>query len=147
MYNWSTYKWTVFECRNERKFELKNGNFELCIGNIGISCDERTVAWPRTTDAQWSLFYWNPELLGLGRQIGQINSGAFGVFSAELSAPILVQWVPIPCFPLSSKVVPEGWALTVTVQPSGTTLLSSHYFYKKTKPLYPHLKYLFGIGI
>ena len=39
-------------------------------------------------------FHWNPELLGLGRQIGQINSGAFGVFSAELSAPILVLLVP-----------------------------------------------------
>ena len=38
-----------------------------------------------------AFFHWNPELLGLGRQIGQINSGAFGVFSAELSAPILVQ--------------------------------------------------------
>ena len=42
---------------------------------------------PRTTDAQWSLFHWNPELLELGRQIGQINSGAFEVFSAKLSAP------------------------------------------------------------
>ena len=36
-------------------------------------------------------FLLNPELLGLGRQIGQINSGAFGVFSAEISPPILVQ--------------------------------------------------------
>ena len=34
-----------------------------------------------------AVFHWNPELLGLGRKIGQINSGAFGVFSAE-------------CFPL-----------------------------------------------
>jgi hypothetical protein len=48
-----------------------------------------------------AFFHWNPELVGLGRQIGQINSGAFGVFSVELSAPILVvQWVPCPCFPL-----------------------------------------------
>jgi hypothetical protein len=31
--------------------------------------------------------------LGLSRQIGQINSGAFGVFSAKLSAPILVQFM------------------------------------------------------
>jgi hypothetical protein len=36
-------------------------------------------------------FHQNPELLGLGRQIGQINSGAFGVFSAKESGPILVQ--------------------------------------------------------
>ena len=42
------------------------------------------------------------------RQIVQINSGAFGGFSAELVAPILVQWVPCPCFPLFN-----------------------HYFYKK----------------
>ena len=47
-----------------------------------------------------TFFHWNRELLGLGRQIGQINSGAFGVFSAKLWAPILVQWVPYPCFPL-----------------------------------------------
>ena len=39
----------------------------------------------RTTDAQCSLF---SELLGLGRQIGMINSS---VFQAKLSAPILVQ--------------------------------------------------------
>jgi hypothetical protein len=31
-----------------------------------------------------------PNFFGLGRQIGQINFGAIGVFSAELSAPILV---------------------------------------------------------
>ena len=31
------------------------------------------------------------ELLGVGKQIGQINSGALMVFSAKLSAPILVQ--------------------------------------------------------
>ena len=30
---------------------------------------------------------------------GQINFGAFGIFSADLSAPILVLWVPCPCFP------------------------------------------------
>jgi hypothetical protein len=36
-------------------------------------------------------FYQNPKLLGLGRQFGQIKFGAFGVFSANLSAPILVQ--------------------------------------------------------
>jgi hypothetical protein len=37
-----------------------------------------------------AFFHENPELLGLGRQIGQINSGAFWVFLAELSAPILL---------------------------------------------------------
>ena len=33
-----------------------------------------------------AFFHWNPELLGLGRQIGQINSGAFAEFSAKISA-------------------------------------------------------------
>ena len=37
------------------------------------------------------VFHCNPELLGLGKQVGQINSSVLGVFSAELSAPILVQ--------------------------------------------------------
>ena len=31
----------------------------------------------------------NSKFLGLGRQFGQLNFGAFGVFSANLSAPIL----------------------------------------------------------
>ena len=53
---------------------------------------------PRTTDVQWSLFSLKSKLLGLGRQIGQINSEAFAVFSVELSAPVLVLWVPCPCF-------------------------------------------------
>ena len=37
-------------------------------------------------------FNWNPELLGMDRQIGQINSWAFVVFSAEQSAPIGPLW-------------------------------------------------------
>ena len=66
-------------------------------------------------------FHWNPERLGMGRQIGQINSGAFGVFSAELSAPILVQ--------LHESIIQQ-------------------LFLQKTKPsLYPHPKYFFGIRI
>jgi hypothetical protein len=44
-----------------------------------------------------AFFHWNPKLFGLGRQIVKINFVAFGVFSARLSAPILVQWVPCPC--------------------------------------------------
>ena len=42
----------------------------------------------RTPDE--AFFHRNPKLLGLGRQIGQINFGAFGVFSSNLSAPILI---------------------------------------------------------
>ena len=33
-----------------------------------------------------------PNFLGLGRQFGQINFGAFGVSSANLSAPILIMF-------------------------------------------------------
>ena len=48
----------------------------------------------RTTDAQWSLFFYrNPKLSGLGRQFGQVNFGAFGRF-------IITQWVSCPFFPL-----------------------------------------------
>ena len=70
-----------------------------------------------------AFFHWNLELLGLDWQIGQINSGPFGVFLDELSASILVQWVPCPRFPLFNHL------------------------FNKNKPLYPHPKYLFGIGI
>ena len=38
-----------------------------------------------------AFFHQNPKLLGLGRQFGQINFGAFEVFLADLSAPIWVQ--------------------------------------------------------
>ena len=45
-----------------------------------------------------AFYHRNPKLLGLGRQIGQVNSGEFEVYSAELSAPILVLRVPCPSF-------------------------------------------------
>ena len=76
----------------------------------------------RTTDAQGSLFHRNPKLLGLGRQFGQTIFGAFGVFSANLLAPILVL-SPLSMF----SIIP---------------LL----FLQKTKPLYPNPKYLLGLG-
>ena len=56
------------------------------------------------TDYGWSMklfFNRNPELLGMGRQFGQINFGAFGVFWADLSGPILVLRVPCPWGSLS----------------------------------------------
>ena len=57
------------------------------------------VSWskPRTMDTQRKLFFKNHKLLGLGRKIGP---KIWGAFSAELSAPILGQCVPCPCFPL-----------------------------------------------
>ena len=44
-----------------------------------------------------AFFNLNPKLLCLGRQFGQIY---FGAFSTNLSAPILVLWVPCPYFSL-----------------------------------------------
>ena len=71
----------------------------------------------------YGFFYWNPEFLGLGRQIGQINSGTFGVFLAKLSVPILIQWVPSLYFSLFN-----------------------HYFYKKLS-LYIHILNIYlGLG-
>ena len=69
-----------------------------------------------------AFFYRNPKLLGLGRQIGQINFGAFrafGVFLSNLSTPTLAPWVPCPCFPLIN-----------------------HYFYKKVS-LYIQIKNIY----
>ena len=67
--------------------------------------------WTQTTDGQFSLFSLKSRTFGLG----QTNSGAFGVFLAKLSAPILVQWGPCPCFPLFN-----------------------HYFYKKISLYWIH---------
>ena len=53
------------------------------------------------------VFFENPKLLGLGRQIGlkMLGAWAFGVFSAELSVPILGLCVPCPCFPLINHYI------------------------------------------
>jgi hypothetical protein len=56
--------------------------------------------------------------LGLGRQIGQINSGAFGVFSAE--------------FWCNESLVHVFHYSTI--------------FSQKTKSLHPHPKYFWGLG-
>ena len=103
----------------------KNIGFpEHCAKVTNRHCNhEISPEWikTRTTDAQWSLFFHRkPRLLGLGRQIGQIHFSAFGVFSADLSAPILVLWVPCPCFFI---------------------------ILQKTKPSCPSPKHLIGIWI
>ena len=61
--------------------------------------------------------------MGLGRQFGQINFRAFGVFSANLSAPIFVLWVLCPCFSLFD-----------------------HYFYKKISLYIPIPIIYLGLG-
>ena len=69
---------------------------------------------PRTTDTQTELFSKIHKLLGLGGQIGPKFWGAFGVFSVDLSAPVLVLESLVHVFHQS-------------------TIIST----KKTKPLYP----------
>ena len=47
----------------------------------------------------------NLKILGLGRQIVQIYFGAFGVFLANLSAPILVSTVcPLPISSMNQRL-------------------------------------------
>ena len=46
-----------------------------------------------------TFFHRNLKFWGLNRLFGRINFGAFGVFLADLSVPILVLWVSFPCFP------------------------------------------------
>ena len=72
-----------------------------------------------------AFFHWNSELLGFGRQIGQIDVGAFGVFSTEL------------CISTHFGTVIH-LSMFYSIQPL---------FLQKTKPLYSHPKYLFGIGM
>ena len=72
-----------------RKKYLAMSDFLVKISLIPIVVAE--TAQPRNTDTQRELFFENPKLLGLGRQIGGKIGGVFGVFSADLSAPILVQ--------------------------------------------------------
>ena len=77
----------------------------------------------QTVDHQTELFFENPNFLGLRSQIEPNILGAFWVFSAKLSAPVLVQWVPCPFFPLFN-----------------------HYIYKKLN-LYIHIPNIYlGLG-
>ena len=55
------------------------------IASKTTSCPDHGLRTPNET-----FYHWNPKFLGLGRRIGQINSGAFVVFLVKLSAPILV---------------------------------------------------------
>ena len=57
----------------------------------------------------------NSKILGLCRQFGQINFEAFGVFSANLSAPILVLWVPCPCFSLINRYFYKKLSLYIQI--------------------------------
>ena len=71
-------------------------------------------------------FFQKSWTFGLGQAFWAENFwGIKGIFSLTISTYFgTVVWVPCPCFPLFNR-----------------------YFYKKTKPLYPTSKYLFGNGI
>ena len=68
-----------------------------------------------------AFFHPKAKLLGLGRQFGQISFGAFGVLSADLSAPILVN----------------------TLSLLSMFSINQPLFLQKTKPLYIYL----GLGL
>ena len=112
------HPWIPFTILNLRQHSTYYGYYIKSICKfINILTALLTFRSPLTRSADGNLhkhglrtpneafFHRNPKLLGLGRQFGQIS---FGVFSADLSATILLLWVPCPCFPLSN-----------------------HYFYKK----------------
>ena len=79
-----------------------------------------------------AFFHWNLELLGLDRQIWQLNFLPFGVFSAKLPAPILVQRDPCPCIFINPSIYNiscwVAWTMGQTNRwPS--VLCSKHFFF------------------
>ena len=87
---------------------------------------------PRTRDAQWRLFSSKFQTFGLGQTFWADKfGGIWGIF-----VQILVLWVPCPCFPLIMDFFI-----------SRSPCINQPWFLQKTKLLYPHPKYLFGIGI
>ena len=91
------FLYMLYCCCSEQRFKTICSLWQKIFKSIKFKCDVEYKKYfieyqtPITiTDAHWSLFHWNLKLLGLGRQFGQINFVAFGVFWADLSAPILV---------------------------------------------------------
>ena len=66
----------------------------------------------------------NPELHSLVLRVEKESPYLLSTDNGRPMKPFFIERVPSPCFPLIN-----------------------HYFYKKTKPLYPNPKYLFGIGV
>ena len=85
-------------------------------------CFHWSTAW--TTDAQWSLFSLKFRIFGLG-QINWADKfwGIRGIFAQTIS----IHFGTVSLLSMFSIIQPL--------------------FLQKTKPLYPHRKYLFGIGI
>ena len=99
-------KATKFKKISHKKYSsnMKGFVWNFPFSSFSALCLKTACLRTRTMNAQWSLFHWNPELLGLSRQIGQINSGEFGVFSAKLSAPILVHESLVHVFQYSTVI-------------------------------------------
>ena len=58
----------------------------------------------RTTNAKWSFFYWNPENLGLGKQIGQIKSRSLKFWFTQYNKASLLSY-----FQLCPKILNESY--------------------------------------
>jgi hypothetical protein len=102
-------------------------NFLYC--KIKIRPDKNRYYCTRTRDTQREFFFQKSEICWLGQTFwAEIFWGIWGVLGQVISprGPILVLWIPCPCFPLFN-----------------------HYFYKKLSlGIHPHpKKYLFKIGI
>ena len=88
---WTTPKFGVVSnscCQDTKCLIVKKEGGKIYIGNTSNNKVLATPAVLCPLTMNDAFFLWNPEFLGLSRQIGQINLGSFRVFSADLSAPI-----------------------------------------------------------
>ena len=73
----------VFQVSNQANILYKWFIFNLSLKKLNLTLKIGQLLRPRNMDSQWRI-HRNPKLLGMGRQFGQINYGAFGVFLADL---------------------------------------------------------------
>ena len=111
-------KWIYIERGNQRIRSMNTLLYKhsLWIGylffkwNYAVNCSNHGLWTPNE-----AFFYQNPKLSGLGRQFGKIDFWAFGVFSSNLSAPILVVWIPCHCFPLINHYLHKKLSLYIQI--------------------------------
>ena len=108
----------------------------------------------RTTNAQWTLFHLNPKLMGLGRvPAASILVPCPNVSTTPVTARGCRQCLPLSVVQLQGKHCRKPHCRNRVVDtfrpwvPCPCFPLINHYYYKKSKTLYPNPKYLFGIGI
>ena len=115
-------------------------NFPMIYADLQISSSYSLLHGLRTPNAMKPFFIENPELLGLGRQIGQINSGAFRTFLAKLKTDR--KWMLL--LTLLDKWVKSNIHIR-------SVFISTHFDTFSPLSIFsiiqPKLKYLFGIGI